>query len=150
MDFENTLTIAVDFDGTIVEHKFPQIGKEMLFAFQTLKSLHEKGHRIILWTFRHGLALDEAVEYCQKNGLEFYAINRSHPDENFDPKEASRKLEADLFIDDRNFGGFPGWGRIWALIYPEGDPNKVNYQPIYPEDHYNKSPKKGILKRLFP
>jgi hydroxymethylpyrimidine pyrophosphatase-like HAD family hydrolase len=51
---ENSKIIAVDFDGTIVEHEYPAIGKEMLFAFDTLKALQKKGHRLILWTFRTG------------------------------------------------------------------------------------------------
>lgn len=150
MEFEKQLTIAVDFDGTIVEHRYPEIGKEMLFAFQTLRELQAKGHRLILWTFRHGKALEDAVEYCEQNGVEFFAVNRSFPEEEFDATQESRKIDADLFIDDRNFGGFPGWGRIWAMIYPDGPNAKPNYQPIYPEDHFNKSnAKPGLFKRLF-
>jgi hydroxymethylpyrimidine pyrophosphatase-like HAD family hydrolase len=45
---EESLTIAVDFDGTIVEHEYPRIGKEMLFAFETLMALQKKGHKLIL------------------------------------------------------------------------------------------------------
>ena len=48
------MIIAVDFDGTIVEHRFPAIGKERLFAFETLKALQRNGHLLILWTFRSG------------------------------------------------------------------------------------------------
>ena len=62
------MKIAVDFDGTIVEHRYPQIGEEKLFAFETLKQLQKLGHSLILWTFRHGKELDEAVEYCRKKG----------------------------------------------------------------------------------
>ena len=57
------LKIAVDFDGTIVEHDYPAIGKEKLFAFRTLRELDKLGARLILWTFRAGKELDEAVEY---------------------------------------------------------------------------------------
>ena len=67
----NSKVIAVDFDGTIVEHAYPKIGNEMLFAFATLKALQMKGHKLILWTFRDGQTLTEAVEYCKKNGVEF-------------------------------------------------------------------------------
>jgi len=48
------LTIAVDFDGTIVENKYPQIGKPIIFALETLKKLQEEGHLLILWTYRSG------------------------------------------------------------------------------------------------
>ncbi len=67
--------IAVDFDGTIVEHAFPAIGNEMLFAFDTLKALQKKGHKLILWTYRDGDLLEEAVVYCKEKGIEFYQVN---------------------------------------------------------------------------
>ena len=80
---EHSLTIAVDFDGTIVEHKYPEIGDEMIFAFDTLKALQKNGHKLILWTFRSGQHLDEAVEFCNQNGVEFYAVNKSYPEEEY-------------------------------------------------------------------
>lgn len=112
------MKIAVDFDGTIVEHRYPAIGEEKLFAFETLKQLQKLGHQLVLWTYRHGTELDEAIEFCKKNGVEFYAVNKSYPEEDFDPGAASRKLDVDLFIDDRNIGGFPGWSEIWQLLNP--------------------------------
>lgn len=115
---ENALIIAVDFDGTIVDHEFPKIGKEKLFAFSTLKKLNEEGHKLILWTYRAGPLLDEAVNYCKENGVEFFAINESYPGEILD-ENTSRKLNADLFIDDRNVGGFLGWDKIWKEISGE-------------------------------
>ncbi|MCM4154791.1 hydrolase [Gramella sp. AN32] len=110
-----SLTIAVDFDGTIVENKFPEIGKPMLFAFESLRKLQEEGHRLILWTYRHGVKLDDAVEFCGKNGLKFHAINKSYPEEEFDDT-ISRKILADIFIDDRNLGGMKGWGEIYHSL----------------------------------
>ena len=107
--------IAVDFDGTIVEHSYPRIGKEMMFAFATLKELKKKGHKLILWTYRDGHLLDEAVEYCRANGVEFYAVNKSYPEEVYD-LSISRKINADIFIDDRNVGGFLGWSKIWQTL----------------------------------
>ncbi len=116
---ENSKVIAVDFDGTIVEHAYPDIGKEMLFAFATLKELQKRGHKLILWTFRHGKYLDDAVEFCRKNGVEFYAVNKNYPEEVWDENTA-RKINADIFIDDRNVGGFLGWSEIWQTLHPEG------------------------------
>lgn len=110
------MIIAVDFDGTIVEHRYPDIGKPKLFAFECLKQLEKDGHKLILWTFRSGAQLDEAVKFCKAQGLKFYAVNSSYPGEKFDPDGASRKIAADLFIDDRNFGGFPGWDAIWENL----------------------------------
>lgn len=111
------MKIAVDFDGTIVEHMYPEIGKENLFAFQTLKELEKKGAKLILWTYRTGKELGEAVEYCRKNGIEFYAVNKNYPEEIFD-ESVSRKIDADIFIDDRNIGGFPGWSKVWQILFP--------------------------------
>jgi hypothetical protein len=116
IDFTN-IKIAVDFDGTIVEHQYPEIGKEMLFAFRTLKELEKMGARLILWTFRAGKELDDAVEFCRKNGIEFYAVNKNYPEEIFDGT-VSRKIDADIYIDDRNIGGFPGWSEIWQILNP--------------------------------
>lgn len=112
------LTIAVDFDGTIVEDDYPKIGKPVIFAFDTLKALQANGHRIILWTYRRGQALDSAIQFCKNNGITFYAVNKSFPEEDFDP-ESSRKIYADLFIDDRNIGGLMSWGEIYKLLIGE-------------------------------
>ncbi|MCH8554965.1 MAG: hydrolase [Schleiferiaceae bacterium] len=113
--------IAVDFDGTIVEDRYPDIGKPMLFAFETLKRMQEDGHRLILWTYRSGKKLQEAVDFCKKNGIEFYAVNKSYPDEeDVIDTSVSRKIAADLFVDDRNIGGFPGWGAVYQQLNPAG------------------------------
>jgi len=111
------IKIAVDFDGTIVEHMYPEIGKEKLFAFQTLKELDKKGAKLILWTFRTGKELADAVEYCRKNGIEFYAVNKNYPEEIVD-ETVSRKIDADIYIDDKNIGGFPGWSEAWQILFP--------------------------------
>ena len=112
------MTIAVDFDGTIVEHKYPKIGDEIPFATDTLKMLIADHHKLILWTVREGKLLDEAVEWCRKRGVEFYAVNREYPEETRKNNQYfSRKLsEVDVWIDDRNIGGLPEWGEIYQMI----------------------------------
>lgn len=112
------MIIAVDFDGTIVEHQYPDIGKPKMFAFETLKALQDRGDQLILWTYRAGDKLDEAVEYCRKNGIEFYAVNKNYPEEVFD-STISRKINADVYIDDRNLGGFIDWSTVWQKLNPE-------------------------------
>lgn len=112
------LKVAVDFDGTIVENKYPSIGKPMLFAFETLRAMQERGLVLILWTVRGGKELEAAVDFCRMHGVQFYAVNRNYPEEVLDPN-TPRKLIADLFIDDRNLGGFPGWSNVWQLLFPE-------------------------------
>lgn len=128
--------LAVDFDGTIVESRYPKIGKPMIFAFETLKKLQEEGFILILWTYRCGEELEEAVEFCRKNGIEFYAVNKSYPEEKYD-ENISRKIAADIFIDDRNVGGFIGWGNVYKELMGEEMANQNMYQ------------KKGFLSRIF-
>jgi hypothetical protein len=111
------MIIAVDFDGTIVTHKYPDIGEELPFAIETLKTLISEGHKIILWSVREGKLLDEAVNWCHKRGLDFYAINKDYPEEDISKNMYfSRKLKVDYFIDDRNIGGLPDWGTIYRII----------------------------------
>ena len=139
--------IAVDFDGTIVEHAFPKIGKEMLFALSTLKALQKKGHKLILWTFRDGELLEEAVEYCRQGGVEFYSVNKSYPEEMYD-LSISRKINADLFIDDRNVGGFPGWSKIWQILHPEGGDFSHQLEDKEAHNNYRKKDK-GFFGKMF-
>ncbi len=113
------LKIAVDFDGTIVEHAYPKVGAEKLFAIDTLRIMQEHGCQLILWTFRTGPELEEAIDFCRKRDLEFYAINKNYPEEVFDDS-ISRKINADIYIDDKNIGGLPDWGSIWQMLDPEG------------------------------
>ena len=135
------LRIAVDFDGTIVEHAYPEIGKEKLFAFRTLRELDKMGAKLILWTFRTGTELEEAVEYCRRNGIEFYAVNRNYPEEAYD-ENVSRKIDADIYIDDRNLGGFPGWSETWQMIFPYEIQEKIAERMVV-------KGKGGFLKGLF-
>ena len=109
------IMIAVDFDGTIVEHRYPKIGKEIPFAIQTLKMLQNDGFRLILWTSRYGKELEEAIKFCHERGLEFFAVNKNYPEEIFG-ENLSRKVVADIYIDDRNYGGIPSWGEIYHKL----------------------------------
>ena len=117
------LTIAVDFDGTLVENRYPEIGKPIIFAFESLKKLQVEGHQIILWTYRSGQKLREAVEFCEKKGIKFYAVNKSYPEEEYDNR-LSRKILADVFIDDRNINGLPPWGEIYHNLTQQQTPVK--------------------------
>lgn len=111
------MTIAVDFDGTIVEHEYPAIGREIPFATETLRMLINDRHQLILWSVREGELLQEAIDWCHERGVDFYAINRDFPEEDVEKNiHFSRKLKVDLFIDDRNVGGLPDWGTIYRMI----------------------------------
>lgn len=139
------LTIAVDFDGTIVTHEYPKIGREIPFAIDTLKRIQNDFQVcLVMWTVREGKELQEAVDFCKDRGLEFYAINNNYPEEKSSDQQP-RKLKADLFIDDRNLGGIPDWGVIYQMIASgkqlEAIPTDI--QSEYPQQ------KKGFLKSLF-
>ncbi|MGD9977788.1 MAG: BT0820 family HAD-type phosphatase [Bacteroidales bacterium] len=137
------LRVAVDFDGTIVENEYPAMGQPMLFAFETLRELQKKGFILILWTVRTGKLLDDAVELCKKNGVEFYAVNKNYPEEILDG-ETPRKLSVDIFIDDRNVGGFIGWSKVWELLYPS-QPHHISEKKIL-----KRYKRRNIFTRLFP
>jgi len=144
---DTSKVIAVDFDGTIVEHKYPDIGKEMLFAFSTLKALQQKGHKLILWTIRTGETLEKAVKFCQDHGVEFYAVNKNYPEEDLDAN-LSRKLNADVFIDDRNLGGFVGWSQVWQMLHPEGGDFLHQLKNAEAHNNYKKADS-SFLKKFF-
>lgn len=110
------MIIAVDFDGTIVEHCYPEIGKEIPFATTTLKMLIADRHQLILWTVRRGELLQAAVDWCKERGVEFYAVNKNFPEEVMENDGCYNKINAELFIDDRNLGGLPDWGKIYQII----------------------------------
>lgn len=111
------MVIAVDFDGTIVEHRYPEIGPEIPFAIDTLKMLIADRHKVILWTIREGELLDQAVEWCRQRGVEFYAVNKDYPEEKKEyNNHFSRKIKAEVWIDDRNVGGLPDWGMMYSMI----------------------------------
>jgi len=139
------MIIAVDFDGTIVTHEYPRIGREIPFAIDTLKRLQKDFQAIlVLWTVREGKELTEAVEYCRERGLEFYAANANYPEES-EKDNQPRKLKADLFIDDRNLGGLPDWGVIYQMI-ASGDyfkPAPTEIKSEYPPK------KKGFMQSLL-
>lgn len=102
--------IAVDFDGTLVSNKFPEIGAIDSSLWDAIVAEQKAGTRIILWTSRTGEYLDAAVEFCKNHGLVFDAIN-----DNVAECKAlgwnARKVFANLYIDDRNGRLFIGRNR---------------------------------------
>jgi len=92
---------AVDFDGTIMEHVFPDIGDPVPHAFETMKMLQEQGNLLILYTMRSGVYLDDAIKFCKERGIEFWAVNKN-------PEQyiwtSSPKVYAHFYIDDAMLG----------------------------------------------
>lgn len=101
MGRDNSMIIAVDFDGTCVEHEYPEVGMDVEGAVDVLKALRANGHRIILFTMRSGSKLDAALRWFKERKIELWGIN-----ENPEQKEwtSSPKVFADLYIDDSAVG----------------------------------------------
>ena len=137
------MIIAVDFDGTIVEHRYPEIGEEIPFAVETLKKLVEERHQLVLWSVREGKLLDDAVEWCRERGLTFYAVNKDFPEEDVEHNiHFSRKLRVDMFIDDKNVGGLPDWGIIYRIIHERKTMAQVLGEDLEAEEFSAKKKKK--------
>lgn len=118
--------ISVDFDGTIVSRDFPEIQEPLAGAIETLKALKEAGYILILSTCRENQRkrnyLDEAVNWCASQGIVFDGVNQTPLEYEFrDPKFTIRKIYADVYIDDRNFGGFPGWDSVREAFLGNND-----------------------------
>lgn len=112
------MTIAVDFDGTIVKHEFPAVGELIPGAVRTLQTLAKFGCEIILWTCREGNYLEDAVNFCKENKIPIHSVNRNS--ENL-IGYAVRKIVASLYIDDRGIwpGRMPGTNleeKDWTFV----------------------------------
>ena len=106
--------ICIDFDGTIVDHCYPEIGREAPKALHWLTRLQNHGARLILFTMRSdtrlgGRLLSDAVDFLESNGIKLYGVNKN-------PDQAgwteSPKAYADIYVDDAAFG--------CPLIKPKG------------------------------
>ena len=121
-DFDHVKIAVIDFDGTIVKHRFPDIGEPLTEAFEVMKDLQKAGWILILWTCREDPSdelrqefqfLTNAVEFCKKNGVEFDSVNETPLDLEFRTGDTlRRKVYGNVYIDDRNLGGFPGWEEV--------------------------------------
>lgn len=95
------LTLAVDFDGTIVEEGFPNIGAIKPRTLEFMKQAFEKGHLVIIWTARSGEHLIKAHEFLIENEIPFHYINENPEDPYFIAGSQGRKIFAHYYLDDR-------------------------------------------------
>lgn len=106
--------VCVDFDGTIVDHCFPEIGQPVPNAIKWLKRFNKYGANVILYTMRsdsqaYETALTDAVEYLKQNGVTLFDVNKNPSQDKW---TTSPKVYAHVYIDDLAFG--------CPLIHPEG------------------------------
>lgn len=106
MTKDGKMIYAVDFDGTLSLGRWPEVGEQNKPLFEFLIREQEAGAKIILWTNRHGGLLMGAIEYCAHRGLRFDAVNENLPEiiELYDAD--SRKISADVYIDDKALNPF--------------------------------------------
>lgn len=118
------MIIAVDFDGTLVEHEYPQIGCSVPFGFETLAEFQKEGHQLILWTVRIGKELEAAVQYCRiYHNIVFWGVNENPTQKYWN---GSPKAYAQMYIDDAALGcplihpkkgrPFVDWLEVRAMI----------------------------------
>jgi hypothetical protein len=110
--------LAVDFDHTCNISDYPAIGDEVPGAIASLKYLHSLGHRIQIWTCRHGESLAVAKKWLDEQGVPYERINENCP-LLIEKYSETRKMSADFYIDDKNIGGLPSWETIVSIIENE-------------------------------
>jgi len=106
------MIIAIDFDGTLVEHEFPHIGPLKPGAVEALRAFKKAGHQIIIWTCRQGSDEQEVRLFLLQNKIPFDTINTPIPGYDL----ATRKLYADIYIDDKGLRFEDNWEEIRRLI----------------------------------
>lgn len=113
------MIIAIDFDGTIVEDAFPKIGAERNNAAACIRALKEMDHTIILWTCRSGERLTDAINWLLEHNIPFDRVNEHCPNnlaQYGDKPPGTRKVYADVYIDDKAIGGIPTWNEIFDTL----------------------------------
>lgn len=93
---------AFDFDGTIVTNAYPDIGDPIQSTINLLKKCKANGDYIILYTMREGKHLEDAIEFCDRLGIEFDAINDNLPHMKEFYHNNPRKIFANYYVDDHN------------------------------------------------
>lgn len=113
---DNKLILAIDFDGTIVEIDYPHIGKLKKDAVKYINKLYAEGYIIVINSCRADEVEEEMCKFLCKMGIKYHHVNKNDPSlieyYGFD----TRKISADIYIDDKNLGGLPRWKRIYKMI----------------------------------
>lgn len=113
---KNKLTLAIDFDATIVVEEYPNIGPLLPQAKKYINKLYEQGYYIIINTCRANDQELEAEDFLYKEGIHFHKLNENQPGRILQYGTDCRKISADLYIDDKNLGTLPNWKTIYKLI----------------------------------
>jgi len=155
-DNEYTPIIAIDFDGTIVQHDFPRIGELMPDAKRVINKWADMGWHILVWTCRNNYEPDHpdwdqapigaVAKFCDEQGLKITGINQQQANLGFYLE--ARKIFANVYIDDRNLGGFPGWNATEAMVekyFAQGG----KHWNFYTGDMFNRHLHGGALEQAL-
>ena len=116
------MNLSIDFDGTICEHSFPEIGKLKPEADVYIRKLYEDGHNIIINTCRSGKYEGMAQDFLDENKIPYHYINGNLPELIKQYKQDCRKISADIYIDDKCLMGLPEtWEEIYNLIQQKNE-----------------------------
>jgi len=110
------MIIAIDFDGTIVEEKYPEVGSLRPHAADIIQQLKTDGHFVIIWTCRAGKPLNDAVDFLNKNNVPFDAVNTHEPNNILVYGMGAKKVYADVYVDNNQVGELPDWLKIYEFI----------------------------------
>lgn len=110
------MILAIDFDNTIVEEIYPDIGKLKPNAKEVINQLYEDGHTIIINSCRSGIYEGEMELFLMELEIKYHWINCNEPDRIKHFGRDCRKISADIYIDDKNLGGIPSWLEIYDQI----------------------------------
>lgn len=110
------MIIAVDFDGTLCQSKYPELGAPMTGAVESMQRLAGEGHYLIIHSCRTGERLKDAINWLLEHRIPFHRVNDHCPANLALYGDGGQKIYADVYIDDKNLGGFPGWWDAMQLL----------------------------------
>lgn len=110
------MIIAVDFDGVLNASPYPEVGVVVAGATRAMRELYEAGHTLIIWTCREGQDQTNAINFLLQNGIPFNGINCNTQTNIERYSNDCRKVHADLYVDDHQVGGFPGWDEVLRWV----------------------------------
>jgi hypothetical protein len=117
-----SVVIAVDFDGTICTLSYPAIGRERMGAKEYINQLYDEGYAIVINTCRQGQAAEDAKTFLKIRGIKYDEFNENMPHILDLYGCDTRKISADVYIDDKCLFEIPSWNNKYAIIkkkFPE-------------------------------
>ena len=136
------LTLAIDFDGTIVKELYPDIGSLLPGAKEYINKLYDDGHYIIIWTCRSEGYEIGVVEFLDGMNIKYHQVNENELARIEKYGSDSRKISADIYIDDKNLGGLPNWPTIYEMVLAHATSHEVVRETVT----WGIKGKKGVVK----